>query len=635
MPRPPADAPADASAVLTENRRRYELVVSMARHYADQGDVEHLLRAAMLAGQYAFLAPIGLLSDLRLERMVVDAVRGPGQVTVDGGRRTGRVLHVLSEAHSVGGHTRLAWRWIDRDPRSSDLVLTNQDGPVPAPLADAVAASGGEVHGLRAPGSGLLERAFALRRLMDRADLVVLHVNPYDSVALAAVNLPGTRPPVVFENHADLSFWLGVASADLLCDLRAAVRPLDVDLRGVPAERIDVLPMPIEVYRTPISGAEVRRALEIPEDAVVALTVSDDWKVTASWGRGMAEVVDRVLARSPQLVFVLVGVRRDDDWARLEERYPDRVLCVGRVPDPAPYFAAADLYLESYPTRAGTTPLEAAVLGLPVVALADAPAGHPVRLFQANSPGLDGRPVATTPEACATAVRRLVVDPARRAREGAEVRDAVRAVHDGPGWRAGLEALYARARSLPAADVDTLADSVADERYGAVLLRAFGPGLVSPDPRHLVGPLGDLYDRTMHLDLLASLLRDAAPSLQVRVAPGWHRAPAWTGRLLALAAEHRHLTVSLPFADGDDAEGSASVAALTAVLAGLGQSTDDCGDICLESTPSPAAASLDAELSPTPGALDELEALLSSPCWQAADLRTGIPAGPVSAGSRQ
>src|SRR4051794_5965117 len=152
--RPPAYAP----RVLAENRRRFELLVEMTRHYAGQGDAERVLRAAMLAGQYAFLAPVGLLSDVRLERAVIGAVRGSGEVRVDGGRSTGRVLHVLSEAYFVGGHTRLAWRWMNRDERTSDVVLTNQNGPVPDQLTDAVRATGGELHDLRADHSQLLDR---------------------------------------------------------------------------------------------------------------------------------------------------------------------------------------------------------------------------------------------------------------------------------------------------------------------------------------------------------------------------------------------------------------------------------------------------------------------------------------------
>jgi hypothetical protein len=242
----------------------------MAGHYAGRGDGERLLRATTMAATYAWLAPVGLLSDLRLERAVVHAVRGSGVVTVDGDRRGGRVLHVLSEAYAIGGHTRQATQWMKRDERTSDVVLTNQHGPVPDRLVESVRASGGELHDLRSTTPGLLDRAHLLRQHMDRADLVVLTVHPNDAVTLAAVNLPGVRPPVIYANHADLAFWLGVAGADLLCDWRPEARALDVGLRGVPCERIGVLPLPVEAMPSSSSSGTLRRRLGLPDDALVA-----------------------------------------------------------------------------------------------------------------------------------------------------------------------------------------------------------------------------------------------------------------------------------------------------------------------------------------------------------------------------
>jgi hypothetical protein len=56
----------------------------MVEHYAAQAGIELVLEAATPAANSARLAPIGLLSDARLERTVVHAVRGSGRVTVDG-----------------------------------------------------------------------------------------------------------------------------------------------------------------------------------------------------------------------------------------------------------------------------------------------------------------------------------------------------------------------------------------------------------------------------------------------------------------------------------------------------------------------------------------------------------------------
>lgn len=618
-----------AAAVVRENRRHYELLVEVAERYAAQGDVEHLLRAATVAANYAWLAPVGMLADLRLERAIVHAVRGPGRVTVDGDRRTGRVLHVLSEAYSVGGHTRLAWRWMSRDEHASDVVLINQQGPVPDQLVESVRAKGGDVHDLAPTARGLLDRARALRAHMDRADLVVLHVHPYDAVAFAAVNLPGVRPPVIYENHTDQSFWLGVAGAELLCDLRAETRAIDEALRGVPDERIVVLPMPVDQLTSGDDDA-LRRRLGIRPDAVVALTVSADWKMAACWGRGMHHAVERVLHWSPQVSVVLVGGSPNPDWARLSKRYPGRVFPVGRVLDPAPYFALTDIYLESYPVRSTTAALEAAVLGLPVVTLDDLPVDDLVYLLQASSPGLAGRSVATTIDKFAVAVRRLAADPDLRRREGEAVRTAVLAVHDGDGWRSRLAALYERARALPAVDVDDLAQPREDERFAAMLISAMSAP-VSPDPRSLAGPLGDLFDPTLEMDLLAALHRDRSASFQVRVAPNWQDVAEPMTRLLGLASAHRRMTVSLPFVPDDDAQGTLSVAHLTGLLATLGQTTDDCGDIRLESTPRPADLSLNGELQLSEDALDRLEAFASSPLWEGRPV-SAVPAEPQPVG---
>ena len=613
--------------VLAGNQRHHELLVSLTQHYAAQGDAEHVLRAAMLAANYAWWAPTGRLGDLRLERLVISAVRASGSVTVDGDRSSGRVLHVLSEAHAIGGHTRLAWRWMDRDPRTSDVVLTNQSTPVPDALAAAVRASGGVLDDLRSSTPGLLDRARALRAHMDRADVVVLHVNPYDVVALAAANLPGPRPPVIYENHADQSFWLGVGAADVLCDFRPAVHDTDVELRRMPEERIAVLPMPVDALVSGSASAEaadLRRRLQIRPDAVVALTVSDDWKVAAPpGGRGMHDVVDKVLHFSPQLVHVLVGVAPTPEWDRLARRYPGRVHVVGRVLDPAPYYAAADLYVESYPSFAGTTPLEAALAGLPVVGLADVPDDHPAHLFQGWSPGLAGQSAVPTAGQLALAVRRLVTDPGLRQRQGARTAAAVAAVHDNPGWGAQLERLYERARSATAADVGTLGDSPVDERYGAMLLRTLTHATVSHDPRALVLALGDLYDATLQADLQAGLLGAKGSGVQVRVAPQWADHPTWTARLLALAATQPRLRVSMPFLPGDDLHGTRTLDRLTELLSSVGRTTEDCGDVGLESTPPHAAISLPGELVFSDHALDAVEKLVGSPMWD--DARTLPP----------
>jgi glycosyltransferase involved in cell wall biosynthesis len=614
--------PTEASRVLADNRRTYDRLIEIVRRHAERGDAERVLRSATLAANFGWCAPMGMLSDPELERLVVDAVGNGQRPVVDGRRSTGRVLHVLSEGYGVGGHTRLAWRWMSRDDRVSDVALTNQRQEIPSQLVETVQASGGQLHDLRPAHPDLLGRAVALRSLFDAVDLVVLHVHPYDAVALAAVNLPGTRPPVVLENHSDHAFWLGVGAADVVSNFRTFTR-LSTELRGIEVDRLGLLPLPIDVPHSAGHPAELRQRLGIAADAVVAVSVTSAAKVAPTWGRGMAALLGRALAWSPRLTVVLVGFAASGEWAQLAARHPGRVLIIGPVGDPDPWYALADVYLDGYPTRAGTSVLEAALAGKPVLTIEDIPADTLAYTFQADSPGMAGRPRVRKPEQYVTALRRLVDDPGLRAREGALVQRAVEAAHCGKGWNAALEELYAQARNASACDIERHPGRITEGVYATMLAAFMDPKrpMTSFPVEGAARPLGELFDVALQADLFAVLNRELAPTLTVRTALGWEAEPAWTARLLSLAGEHRRLAVSLPFAASDDGSGSTSTALLTSILAGIGQTPDDCGTVAVEvHPPRDVHLSVAGELPCTTEALERLTLLVCSPLWTPLEL---------------
>lgn len=620
--------PPETAAVVETNRQRYERLLEVVAHHADAGDAEQVLRAAVRAAAYAWRCPTGLLADPHLERMVVGAV-ADGPVVVDRGARTGRVLHVLTEAYVVGGHTRQVLAWMALDERPCDVVLTNQLGPVPEKLVEQVAAGGGRLTDLRSTTPDLLERARALHDLMAGADLVVLTVHPYDAVALASVHLPGARPPVLLTNHSDLAFWLGVAAADTVCDWRHGAGVLTGPHRGVPEGRSAVVPLPVLVPGD-ADGAAARRSIGAGPEQVVAVCVTDDWKVAPSWGRGMLQVLERVLTWNPALVVVLVGVTRSEVWEGMSRRFGGRLRLTGRIADPGPFFAAADLYLESYPVRAGTTPLEAAAHGLPVVTLVDMPEEHPLHVFQTGSPGLADVLVVESAEKLGVAVRRLLSDRDRLGALGRAVADRTWSEHSGDGWRAAVAAAVAQTSDRPAVDVAELGGRHEDPAYAQALLSAVAPG-PSPDPRAVADPLPDLADARSHRDLFVVMSRDLGPVVQVRVAPGWQDHEAWLARLLELCATRPRLAVSVPFLLDDDRAGSRTEAHLLAVLAGLGRDGDDCGALSVDThRPSHDGPTVAGDLPPEPGALDWLEALVDSPLWspRTSSEGTAVPRGP-------
>ncbi|MGY1689550.1 glycosyltransferase [Geodermatophilus sp. SYSU D01105] len=601
---------------LQDNRRAYEQVVDAVRSHARRGDVEQVLRTAAVAAAFAYNAPTGALSDPDLERLVRDAVRGDGAVRVDRGRGNGRVLHVLSEGYAVGGHTRLVWRWMERDPRPADVVLTMQHAPVPGSLRAAAERAGGRIYDLREGFPALAARAEVLRGLMAGAGTVVFHVHPYDTVALAAASLPGPRPPIVHENHADHTFWLGLGSADLVVENRAAGRRVSRELRGVPEHRLAVLPLPVQPVGATASRKSIRAQFRLRPGQVAAISVATAMKMAPIWGRGFDELLAGVLSEIPQLAIVLAGPTADGPWQRLQSGFPGRVFPLGLVEGvEGGLYPGMDLYLDSFPCASGTSILEAAVAGLPPVSL-QLHQGY-AEVFHANAPGLAETGYAQTSEdAYVAALRALVEDPQLRRDRGERARSEVLAAHSGPAWNAALEQVYRQAHEVPAADLDEFTEPGHDNGYGSTLLPfTLGRG-VAPEPAAFGRALGQQMDDRLRCDLFVAAQDRSERRLSVRVARGWEDHAAWTMRLVQLAHVHPGLTVSLPLVADDDGSGARSVQVLGPLLAAIGLTTDDCGDLNLDpGWPRFTGPALAAELSPELSVLEQLELILGSPLW--------------------
>ncbi|WP_448625335.1 hypothetical protein [Geodermatophilus sp. URMC 64] len=600
---------------LQENLERYERVVDVARSHARRGDVERVLRAATVAANFAYHAPTGVLCDPDLERLVRDAVRGDGATRIDRRPADGRVLHVLSEGYSLGGHTRLVWRWLESDPRPADVALTMQYNPVPDALRTAVTRSGGRIYDLREGFPSLTDRAHALRGLMAGASRVVFHVHPYDAVALAAASLPGPRPPVLYENHSDHTFWLGLGAADLVVDNRGIGQRVSRELRGVPERRSALLPIPIGSGSVSSTRKSVRAQLRLRPGQVAALSVAGPMKMKPIWGRGFDELLGPVLARIPQLVVVLAGPPADGPWSRLQSEFPGRVFPLGRVEGVESLFPGMDVYLDSFPCGSETAILEASAAGLPPVSL-QLHEGY-AELFSSRAPGLAGTGYAhRTEEDYLADVRTLVEDPELRRKRGEHARSEVLAAHTGRGWDEALEQVYGQAEEVPIADLEAHPGQVRDSDYGSALLPFTLGRDRAPEPAAFGFALGPQMDGRMRADLFVAGQDRGARRLSVRVARGWADHPAWMMRLVRLAQDHPPLRVSLPLTADDDGSGAQSVQALLPVLAANGTDTDDCGDLNIDPrAPRFVGPALPAELPLQPESLEELEQVLTSPLW--------------------
>jgi glycosyltransferase involved in cell wall biosynthesis len=175
----------------------------------------------------------------------------------------------------------------------------------------------------------------------------------------------------------------------------------------VPADRIDVVPPPMNLERFAGGGKDGLRALLgiSPEEAFVLFVGHD-------FGRkGLRESIGAV-ATVPRAHLVVVGAGDERPFAAETARagLERRVHFVGATATPERFYHEADLLL--LPTRQdnwGAPLVEAMAAGVPVLSTVAAGAARAVR--EANAGVILGD---ASPPALATALAGLVADPARR-----------------------------------------------------------------------------------------------------------------------------------------------------------------------------------------------------------------------------
>ena len=277
-----------------------------------------------------------------------------------------RILHVVTVATIIGGHTRTIVNWIrkDRDSQHS-IVLTSQGSvQIPSSLYEAVSFSKGRFVSL--PFSApVVERARWLRRFaLDTADFVILHLVPSDIVPIVAFADPG-KVPVAMVNLADQCFWVGSSIADMVINLREISVTTNRDVRFTRNDKL--LPIPICETGAGLGRLDARRELGIPESEVMLLSIGRSLKYSPSPRQNFFLTSSRILERHAEAHLYLVGVREEDHVRSPGYVYHSRMHFVGPVPDATVYQRASDVYLEGFPFGSQTALLESVLPGVPCV----------------------------------------------------------------------------------------------------------------------------------------------------------------------------------------------------------------------------------------------------------------------------
>jgi len=355
---------------LAENRRKFSDYENLALADAEAGDDESLLEHATFGALSAWDRHPGLFASSVFENLLRDlGLRNQVNASPEKSQnRQNRILHVLTQAYPIGGHTRVTWRWMQFDRENEHTVLLTDQSVVPVPEqlsehADKLIVLNSETR---------MDRLAAISGILANYDLIVLNIHPHDAVAVAACSAVPERPRTLLFNHADHIFWLGISAADGIINFRPSSVLLSEQRRSSRSQTSLLLPLPLDEPDLESSAGQALRVdLGIPANAPVTLLISDEYKLIDDTGCRFVNLLRRLLIEHPNLHHIGIGQGPQSAyWSNFAQEFPTRVHLLGRTPSYTPSLLAANIFLDSWPFSSITSALEAACWGLPILSYA-------------------------------------------------------------------------------------------------------------------------------------------------------------------------------------------------------------------------------------------------------------------------
>ena len=433
---------------------RFFGLLTLAEEQAAAGDYPAATGLAQIAARYTFAGYVGLFGSRRLEQLLLKLGRQipaapPREPRHRDGNSRKNILHVLSYGRPVGGDCRCAWRWIqeDHDNRHSVVITSQADVEgiyvLPEVLKQSVESSGGFLRTLSASTSKHLEQARELRTLCQEADIVVLHLFPYDIVPVLALAAGCDSVKTIFVNHADHAFWVGASVSHLIAHLRRQPPQFPETRRGLNPDRCAILPIPMFHDPPSVTREQAKRALGYGPDTILLLTIASPFKFSAPGHVDFLDLVAPVMARFPQAVLLAVGPEAKGDWQAASIQTNGRIVPLGTRWNNNLLYAAADVYLDSVPFSSITSLLEAGSQGVPLLGYRLPEAE--LALLGPGAPGFeDTMELARDAESYQVLLTRLIADVEYRRQSGQRVQSQILSLHTGRNWIQAVHELYAR-----------------------------------------------------------------------------------------------------------------------------------------------------------------------------------------------
>jgi len=329
-----------------------------------ENSVEEKIRLISIASYFATYNHTGLFADKFLENELIkiaQSIKTPLEKP-----EKNSYLHVATSVYEFGGHTRLIDRFIKNSSGKHSLILTKQDGNIPEWLKKTISDKNGKIMILEGTD---IDKTQELRKIASSYEKIILHIHPFDTIPILAFGTQNFKSPVIFYNHADHVFWLGVSISDLVLDLSTEGQSLSKKRRGV--KKSDILPVPVEyTQKATISKKEAREILNLPLNKHIILSIGTSDKFRPFGKYNFIEKAFEIIKEIPNTIILVVGVSiKEKNWKEAFDKSDKRIIPIGLVEKAKLqyYIKSADVYLESFPLTSSTATIEVLLEGVPSI----------------------------------------------------------------------------------------------------------------------------------------------------------------------------------------------------------------------------------------------------------------------------
>ncbi|TWP30652.1 hypothetical protein ETU09_01230 [Apibacter muscae] len=264
------------------------------------------------------------------------------------------ILHIVSEIYPTGGHTKLLFNWIELDEDNIHSVITTRmtidaliDVSQKYPLNK-------KINYQELQEKEFIAKIIELNQSVKNYDRIILHIHPDDIIPVIALSDKNIQTPVLFLNHADHLFWVGISIVDCLVQIREINIILDKLRRKANFQKL----LPIPIYNKKL---EISRSIKYTkkEGDLYLLSTGSEYKYKPYNGYDFFKAAYSIVEKYDNVHFFIAGV--SDKSSLVQEYLHPRIYYLGNVLNLSEYEDICDIYVEGFPIPSFTALLQVAL----------------------------------------------------------------------------------------------------------------------------------------------------------------------------------------------------------------------------------------------------------------------------------